>query len=1057
MKRYVKYDNILDDDESDYLVEVVNVSSVLDGANSSSVSNCGYERGLIRPLPPPIKFRIKELSFGLCVDVNYQEAWWEGVIFDRNDGFEERSIFFPDLGDEMKVGVQQLRITQDWDEETENWLPRGKWVFLELFEECERVSYVAVSVKQIWYDVRIRKDFAETIREWTCNVKDLWRELVVEVIGEYYTLTLSEVRSALNVPKNLLEGGSFEHTDNVLCDDRPKENGDSSKLLDTDQNCGSTSIIPVQEEFEKENLLDEEPESQKEISCNDDELVSNKNKKRRRSKSVVWKTLVMSEVEFCPEVINEYAAGCRSKTVRELLKTKVRKHLAYLGWTIEWTENNYPQHKRYRYMSPDKLDQKAYASIFQVTKVLLKEPVPSQIDRNRMHSQFDSNILNLLSDPPQMKKDLDVNPPTKKPSPVIVEVEPELCPIAVVKYYFHALERNSAEKRTWKLKAKKHLLAEGWIFDYPTERRKTTLYKSPQNQCLGTLRGACRLYLKAKIPEWTNADDGDDDLLVSVFQLLQKEPELHTIDNSPPSKSSVKRTYRRTTNSKASQPKSIEENEVDTGRVLRSSKRVQKVLGLTHQKPQNVISWLIDCNILLPKYKVFYWETEKGNAPMVEGRITQEGIRCSCCQKVYGLRGFANHAGGSSSFRPSACIFLKDGRSLLDCMMQVMQYHRRKEVAEKPCSDPFEGENDNICSVCNYGGELILCDQCPSSFHKKCLNLEDIPDGDWFCPSCQCGICGQNKIEEAKDGHFLSCIQCEHKYHVECLKNRAKENSRRYMEKNWLCGEECERIYTGLQNLLGKPVLVGADNLTWTLVKYVNSENCGAGSAENDLPEESFSKLHVALSVMHECFEPLHNPFSSRDIVEDVLFNQRSELNRLNFRGFYTVLLEKNEQLVSVATVRIFGEKIAEVPLIGTRFQYRRLGMCRVLMDELEKKLKQLGVERLVLPAVPGVLETWTNSFGFVQMKNFERSKFLDYSFLDFQGTVMCQKMLTRLPSPDSVITRDINTKQQDAGFSVKCRIDFEKSSPISEVDQEEGIGKSGIMDLQVWKPRPNS
>lgn len=28
---------------------------------------------------------------------------------------------------------------------------------------------------------------------------------------------------------------------------------------------------------------------------------------------------------------------------------------------------------------------------------------------------------------------------------------------------------------------------------------------------------------------------------------------------------------------------------------------------------------------------------------------------------------------------------------------------------------------------------------------------------------------------------------------------------------------------------------------------------------------------------------------------------------------------------------------MAEVPLVGTRFQFRRLGMCRVLMDELEK------------------------------------------------------------------------------------------------------------------------
>ncbi|XP_045786550.1 uncharacterized protein LOC123881847 [Trifolium pratense] len=1062
-KRYVKYDNILNDDESDYLIEVVNVSSVFDGVNPLSGSNCVYERGLIRPLPPPIELRIKDLPFGLCVDVNYQDAWWEGVIFDHCDGTKERSIFFPDLGDEMKVGVKQLRITQDWDESTENWLPRGKWVFLELFEECERVSYVAVSVKQIWYDVRMRKDFAETIKEWTCNVKELWREMVVEVIGDYYTLTLNEVRLALNLPKNLLEGGSSEPSDNVHCyaashgneigsdieiANRPKENGDSPNMLDVDQNCGSTSPIPlVDGEVEKESVLHEESESPKEISCAN-VLDSDKNRRRRRSTSINWRPLVLSEVEFCPEVINEYAVGCRSKTVRELLKTKVRKHLAYLGWTIEWTENNCPQNRRYRYKSPDIRDPKFYTSIFQVTKVL-----EDGSSMNFVPPQIDSNISHLLTDSQQMNRDLDVCPPTKDPSTVNIQSEPELCPLAIVKYYFHSLERNSADKRKWKLKAKKHLLAEGWIFDYPTERRKTTLYKSPQNQCLGTLQGACRLYLKEKIPEWTNSDQvNGDDLLPSVFQLLQKEPELHTIDGTPPT---AKRNHKRTRTSKGSAQKGIE-NEVPT-RVLRSSKRVQKVLGLSHQKPQNVLSWLIDYNIVLPKYKVFYRETEgEGNSPMVEGRITREGIKCSCCQNIYGLSGFANHAGGSSTCWPSACIFLKDGRSLLDCMREVMQDHRAREVMEKPCNYMFEGENDNICSVCNYGGELILCDQCPSAFHKNCLNLEDIPDGDWFCPSCRCGICGQNKIEKTEDGHFLTCIQCEHKYHVQCLRNKEKDNSRRYQE-NWFCGEECERVYKGLQNLLGKPVLVGEDNLTWTLVKYVNSENSGVGSAENDLVAESYTKLSVALSVMHECFEPLHNSFSRRDIVEDVIFNQRSELNRLNFQGFYTVLLERNEELISVATIRIFGEKVAEVPLVGTRFQYRRLGMCRVLMDELEKKLKQLGVERLVLPAVPGVLETWTSSFGFKQMTNFERSQFLDYSFLDFQGTVMCQKLLSRHPSPDSDVTRDATTPKQDGSFSVKCKINFETASPVAEVDQMEGIGESGIMDLQVWRPNPNS
>ena len=85
------------------------------------------------------------------------------------------------------------------------------------------------------------------------------------------------------------------------------------------------------------------------------------------------------------------------------------------------------------------------------------------------------------------------------------------------------------------------------------------------------------------------------------------------------------------------------------------------------------------------------------------------------------------------------------------------------------------------------------------------------------------------------------------------------------------------QIYEGLQSLLGKPLIVGTDNLTWTLVKFINSESCDVGSTKNDLLAETYSKLSVALSVMHECFEPLKNPFTSKDIIDDVIFNTRSD------------------------------------------------------------------------------------------------------------------------------------------------------------------------------------
>lgn len=69
LRRYVRYENILNDDGLSNFVEVVTVSSVLDG-NFGTPS----KRGVIRPLPHLVEFEKCDLKYGLCVDVNYQEG-----------------------------------------------------------------------------------------------------------------------------------------------------------------------------------------------------------------------------------------------------------------------------------------------------------------------------------------------------------------------------------------------------------------------------------------------------------------------------------------------------------------------------------------------------------------------------------------------------------------------------------------------------------------------------------------------------------------------------------------------------------------------------------------------------------------------------------------------------------------------------------------------------------------------------------------------------------------------------------------------------------------------
>ncbi|KAK8649048.1 hypothetical protein V6N13_129786 [Hibiscus sabdariffa] len=559
-------------------------------------------------------------------------------------------------------------------------------------------------------------------------------------------------------------------------------------------------------------------------------------------------------------------------------------------------------------------------------------------------------------------------------------VEGEGCEEDVLKWYYHGRSgrpnKNSGELSS---KVKKYLSIKGWVFRYALKNGKKELqYQSPHGEVYNSLRMACKSYIDQGLGEGR---------MGNVDPKQPKKRKCLSIENQPLLKSVQSESPERRNKLKK------QEN-----RVVKTSKRVREG-PVSSRNPRTVLSLLIDNNVVPMLGNVYY--RNKTGPPLMKGRITRDGIQCHCCSKVFTLTAFEDHA-GSTNHRPAANIILDDGtgRSLSDCQRQVSDSMksttttlRTRSVVEIPktvkAANSIRDENDGVCSACCGGGDLICCDYCPSSFHMKCIGLKEVPDGDWFCPYCCCGICG---IGYVRDRSFRSCHQCELKFHGDCL--NSKKPSEMKTEKNTLllCSQNCERIFYGLQKLTGKPILVG-NNLTWTLLTPDHRAHGGHGM-KSSAKKENQCKLRAALEVMHECFEPSESVETGRDLIEDVIFGQVSKLKRLNFRGFYTVILEENGDLVSVATLRVYDNKVAEMPLVATRFKHRRRGMCRVLVDELEKNLVKLGVEKLVLPAVSTTLETWTNNFGFSCIPDDERSKLVQYSLLEFQGTITCQKLL---------------------------------------------------------------
>jgi len=107
---------------------------------------------------------------------------------------------------------------------------------------------------------------------------------------------------------------------------------------------------------------------------------------------------------------------------------------------------------------------------------------------------------------------------------------------------------------------------------------------------------------------------------------------------------------------------------------------------------------------------------------------------------------------------------------------------------EKELGDANSTDDDDICEICLDGGNLVICDGCEKSYHPKCVNLDKIPGGDWFCPKCKeeksdiCAICGNY-------GDLLICDGCENSYHTKCV------GLSEVPEGEWFC-PECKKQST---------------------------------------------------------------------------------------------------------------------------------------------------------------------------------------------------------------------------------------------------------------------
>ncbi|CAH9115619.1 unnamed protein product [Cuscuta europaea] len=213
---------------------------------------------------------------------------------------------------------------------------------------------------------------------------------------------------------------------------------------------------------------------------------------------------------------------------------------------------------------------------------------------------------------------------------------------------------------------------------------------------------------------------------------------------------------------------------------------------------RTVLCWLIHSRVVFLNEVIQYRNVKDGSV-LKDGFITRDGILCKCCDEVLSISTFKNHAGYKPNLsQPCLNLFLESGKPFTLCQLEAwsVEYKAKKAPPRTMHADEVD-QNDDSCGRCGDGGELICCDNCPSTFHQACLYAQELPEGSWYCPHCTCKICGDvvkdNGESSSTPSGALKCVQCEHKYHEACLKEHGIGVE---ASETWFCGESCQEDLT---------------------------------------------------------------------------------------------------------------------------------------------------------------------------------------------------------------------------------------------------------------------
>lgn len=822
LQRIVKYEYLFQSDhpQSPNIVEPVPVSPAIDGILHMSFSQLlnsePHEdspqtsmRNNIRPCACRLPIQPSEATYGMCVDACEENVHWEGIILDHSNDHSaqttQRNVFFPDLGIEESVSLQNLSLSSDWNEITGEWTTRGRWKFLEALEaNLERAS-LCRTMQQLWDIAKSHTYFVSKIGAWTRGTRDEWFYLVPILMPQLALLTtFTSVQSgtfwgsvsdfveaynnrscsrAGNLNQILKEKSDIarSHLKSVGWQFMETEGG--AKYFVSAEGTRYNSFIKACEEYLAGKAGP--PPPQETAIC---AVVTGGMSENMKNKGPYGPTSTWNPVNLIPEFSSVLTQGAKYEDVT---RDTVRKHLLHLGWIVKYKRDTNRPMTRYRYHSPKG---KTYYSLREVFDEFASgfhswrddhneddqsgsnghDPNLGTPEENNGENTvltesvlIDNNILpeNL---PVQIKEQLghlhidcgklEANKPTGEiqSSPngdyihsqqpignegnqlglnrdsVTNVIQPEYPPESIREYIecIRSNQKGYIAPSNVKSNAKRHLLSAGWTMCIKSTRR--VYYRSPSGKSFGSLLQACKAYLMEAFPA-----SGDATTIIQERNIAGETSGsctyvLMKYGSNDPKREHHSQCAALKYHQGRSKKRKIRDR--DPANLIKARKKLTKSKGnfnfyceaesnstnspLTCSK--TIISLLINKNLVMPRTRVSYRYMNFTK----NGVITSNGIKCICCSKTFSATNFELHVRGASFGGPLANIYLRDGRSLLKCLVEAMETGNLDMQLEE--SDDHNNDSDVICSACHHDGLLVKCCNCPSAFHSSCVALKVI-------------------------------------------------------------------------------------------------------------------------------------------------------------------------------------------------------------------------------------------------------------------------------------------------------------------------------------------